>query len=82
MCLAREDRQLNKCHITLPLVGFFVIIIVERKKKFRPMKTLAKIILGILAYNYTKVDYRRKDSTHVGYRTNMEASRIPNNGGL
>ena len=46
------------------------------------MKTLAKIILGILAYNYTKVDYRRKDSTHVGYRTNMEASRIPNNGGL
>ena len=54
----------------------------REKKKFRPMKTLAKIVLGILAYNYTKVDYRRKDSTHVGYRTNMEASKIPNNGGL
>ena len=46
------------------------------------MKTLAKIVLGILAYNYTKIDYRRKDSTHVGYRTNVERSQIPNNGGL
>ena len=54
----------------------------REKKKFRPMKTLAKIILGILAYNTAKTDLRRKESTHVGYRTNMERSQIPNNGGL
>ena len=46
------------------------------------MKTLAKIILGILAYNTVKTDFHRKESTHVGYRTNMERSQIPNNGGL
>ena len=46
------------------------------------MKTLAKIILGIIAYNTAKTDLRRKESTHVGYRTNMERSQIPNNGGL
>ncbi len=54
----------------------------REKKKFRPMKTLAKIILGILAYNTVKTDFHRKESTHVGYRTNMERSQIPNNGGL
>ena len=41
-----------------------------------------QIVFCILAYNYVKADFHRKDSTHVGYRTNMEASRIPNNGGL
>ena len=46
------------------------------------MKTLVKIVLGILAYNTVKTDLRSKDSTHVGYRTNMERSQIPNNGGL
>ena len=34
--LASESGQLNKCHSTLPLVGFFVIINVERKKIFVP----------------------------------------------
>ena len=46
------------------------------------MKTLAKIVLGILAYNFTKSDLKRGDISHVGRRTNMERSQIPNNGGL
>ena len=46
------------------------------------MKLLAKVVFGWLAYNYVKHDLKSGDVTHVGYRTNMEASKIPNNGGL
>jgi len=82
MCLARENRQLNKCHITLPLVGFFVIIIVERKK-ISPMKNLVKVVLGILVYNYTTNSFPRKKS-RVGTVSNYDydSFKIPNNGGL
>ena len=82
MCLAREDRQLNKCHITLPLVGFFVIIIVERKKNFSPMKLLAKVVFGLLAYNYVKNDLRTPTIKKIGRVQNCEPYQIPNNGGL
>ena len=46
------------------------------------MKTLAKIVLGVLAYNIAKSELKRGDISHVGRRTNMERSQIPNNGGL
>ena len=44
------------------------------------MKLLAKIALGILAYNTVRAP--RKESLIVGTRTNMEKRGIPNNGGL
>ena len=71
----------SKISVTSPCLwwGFFVIITVERKK-IRPMKLLAKIALGILAYNTVRTP--RKESLIVGTRTNMEKRGIPNNGGL
>ena len=46
------------------------------------MKTLAKIVLSILAYNYVKADLRRGDELVCGTRTNMTPRPIENNGGL
>ena len=48
------------------------------------MKTLAKIVLGVLAYNYMKADLRRDPYQNLvcGTRTNMAARPIENNGGL
>ena len=46
------------------------------------MKTLAKIVLGILAYNYMKADLRRGDELVCGTSTNMAPRPIENNGGL
>ena len=48
------------------------------------MKTLAKIVFGILAYNYVKADLRRDPYQNLvcGTRTNMAAKPIENNGGL
>ena len=52
------------------------------QENFSPMKLLAKVVFGLLAYNYVKHDLKTGDVTHVGRRTNMEMHRIPNNGGL
>jgi len=51
------------------------------------MKTLAKIVLGIIAYKQITGDFgtpfnRRKPVSKTGTRTNMARSVIPNNGGL
>ena len=48
------------------------------------MKTLAKIVFGILAYNYAKNDLRRDPYQNLvcGTRTNMASRPIENNGGL
>ena len=54
----------------------------REKKNFCPMKTLAKIVFGILAYNYMKADLRRGDELVCGTRTNMAPRPIENNGGL
>ena len=56
----------------------------REKKNFCPMKTLAKIVLSILAYNYMKADLRRDPYQNLvcGTRTNMAAKPIENNGGL
>ena len=47
------------------------------------MKTLARIVLGLLAINYTSASFRPKTSK-IGRRSNYDPSeyRIPNNGGL
>ena len=56
----------------------------REKKNFCPMKTLTKILLGILAYKFVSNDIRRPyvQSTTIGTRTNMAAKPIENNGGL
>ena len=48
------------------------------------MKTLAKIVLGVLAYNYMKADLRRDPDRNLvcGHISNMPAKPIENNGGL
>jgi len=67
--------------LTLPLVGFFVIIILE-KKKIRRMKLLTKILLGLMAYNYAKSDFRNIDTPHVGRRSAGRINPPINDGGL
>ena len=56
----------------------------REKKNFCPMKTLAKIVLGVLAYNYMKADLRRDPDRNLvcGHISNMPARPIENNGGL
>ena len=46
------------------------------------MKTLAKIVFGLLAYNYVKTDLRSNTIQKIGRVQNCEPYRIPNNGGL
>ena len=45
------------------------------------MKFLAKVIISILTYNALR-PVQTEPVERCGYRTKMEASRIPNNGGL
>ena len=47
------------------------------------MKNLVKVVLGILAYNYEKNSFPRKQS-RVGTVSNYNSDsfKIPNNGGL
>ena len=80
MCFARESRQSYKCHNTLPLVGFFVIIYIERKK-FPPMKNLATIALALLVTRQIVLKDNKKGE-RCGRVRNMEMYKIPNNGGL
>ena len=46
------------------------------------MKNIGKVISTIIAYNFTKTNLRAESPVHVGRRTNMPKSQIPNNGGL
>ena len=46
------------------------------------MKLLAKVVLGLLAYNYVKNDLRTPTIKKIGRVQNCEPYRIPNNGGL
>jgi hypothetical protein len=47
------------------------------------MKTLANLLLGLLAFNYTRTTFAPRTSK-IGRRSNYDPSeyRIPNNGGL
>ena len=45
------------------------------------MKTLAKVLLGVLAYNYATTNPSRKRG-RVGTVRNVNMYEIPNNGGL
>ena len=83
MCFASRNGQLYKCHITLPLVGFFVIIILERKKNFRRMKTWQKVALGtlglVVANNLLQERPQKERCIRV---RNKDLWYPPNNGGL
>ena len=86
MCFARESRQLYKCHIHPASGRVFCYNNSREKKKFRPMKTFIKVVLGIIAYKQITGDFgtpfnRRKPVSKTGTRTNMARSVIPNNGG-
>ena len=54
----------------------------REKKNFSPMKLLAKVVLGLLAYNYVKNDLRTPTIKKIGRVQNCEPYQIPNNGGL
>ena len=45
------------------------------------MKTLVKVLLGVLAYNYATTNPSRKRG-RVGTVRNVNMYEIPNNGGL
>ena len=49
------------------------------------MKFLAKVVLGLLAFNYASATLREPPRTRIGRRSNVDMEtfgRIPNNGGL
>ena len=46
------------------------------------MKLLAKVVFGLLAYNYVKNDLRTPTIKKIGRVQNCEPYKIPNNGGL
>ncbi len=58
------------------------LVIYFHLKNFCPMKTLAKIVLGLLAFNYTQSTFAPRTSK-IGRRSNYNPSEygIPNNGG-
>jgi len=53
------------------------------QENFSPMKTWQKVILGILAFNYTKNSFPKKQS-RIGTVSNYDPDsfKIPDNGGL
>ena len=53
------------------------------QENFSPMKTWQKVILGILAFNYTRNSFPRKQS-RIGTVSNYDydSFKIPDNGGL
>ena len=81
MCFARESRQLYRCHIHPASGRVFCYNMSIEKKNFCPMNNLAKVVLGILAYNYATTNPSRKRG-HVGTVRNVNMYEIPNNGGL
>ena len=46
------------------------------------MKLLTKIVLGLMAYNYAKADFRKVDVPHVGRRSAGRINPPLNDGGL
>ena len=54
----------------------------REKKNFRRMKLLTKIVLGLMAYNYAKADFRKVDVPHVGRRSAGRINPPLNDGGL
>ena len=46
------------------------------------MKLFAKVVLGVLAYQFVKNDLRQGDSLHVGRRSAGCINPPVNNGGL
>ena len=46
------------------------------------MKLLTKILLGLMAYNYAKSDFRSIDTPHVGRRSAGRINPPLNDGGL
>jgi len=46
------------------------------------MKLLTKILLGLMAYNYAKSDFRNIDTPHVGRRSAGRINPPINDGGL
>ena len=59
------------------------LVIYFHIKIFCPMKTLARIVLGLLTFNYARTTFTPRTSK-IGRRSNYDPSeyRIPNNGGL
>ena len=53
------------------------------QENFSPMKTWQKVILGLLAFNYTRNSFPRKQS-RIGTVSNYDPDsfKIPDNGGL
>ena len=58
------------------------LVIYFHLKNFCPMKTLARIVLGLLTFNYARTTFTPRTSK-IGRRSNYDPSeyRIPNNGG-
>ena len=72
----------DKCHINPAIGGVFDYNISIEKKNFRRMKLLTKILLGLMAYNYAKSDFRNIDVPHVGRRSAGRINPPLNDGGL
>ena len=54
-----------------------------KQENFSPMKTWQKVVLGILAFNYTRNSFPRTQS-RIGSVSNYDydSFKIPDNGGL